>query len=222
MLMCVYPMGADLNNRGMGTTRVIDNRTQKVKRVEDYDQYTHKGATVKNVFIPDAASPGQIVKRIIAAKPAGKMLTILKLVSHGDTGMLFLSGTGDHPPRLPLTHLNIEEFAELRPHFDPLRSAIHLHACGVASDTSINAGGPVDSPNTIPGSWKGGTGLGYKLLDRMAVLTGIPTMAAIDVQLYLNTVFKGKTVCVEPTGRAWLSWEEKSAHPAVRGGPRPS
>jgi hypothetical protein len=93
--MCVYPWGADLNR---GTQTVIDNRTQKVKAVMNYDQYTHLGATIVNVFIPEFASPRQIVKRIIAAKPAGKKLTILKLAAHGDTGQLYLSGTGDRPP----------------------------------------------------------------------------------------------------------------------------
>ena len=130
------------------------------------------------------------MKRIIAAKPAGKMLTILKLVSHGDTGMLFLSGTGDHPPRMPLQRppqLRGVRGAAPRTSTRSARRSTCTPAGWPATRASTPAV-PVDSPNTISGSWKGGTGLGYKLLDRMAVLTGIPTMAAIDVQLYLETV----------------------------------
>jgi hypothetical protein len=211
MMMCVYPEGADLNR---GTITKVNRHTGEV-RVLQYDDYTHPGVKViRSVFIPPGASPGVIVKRIISAKPADKKLTILKLVAHGDAGMLFLSGP---VPAVPLTQFTVDEFADLRPHFDSLRGVIHLHGCGVASDTSIVVGGTIENPITIPGTWKGssegltyekapGSKRGYRLMSKLAQVTGISVVAALNVQPYLATNFKGETVWVYPNGYAVPSW----------------
>src|SRR5262249_36494693 len=149
MMMCVYPEGADLNR---GTVTKTDRRTGEV-RVLSYDALNHPGVKqIVNVFIPPSASPGVIVKKIISARPADKKLTYLKLLPPGAVGMLSLPG---RLPALPLAHLSVDEFADLRPHFDTLRGVIHLHGCGVASDTSIVIGGTIENPITIPGTWKG-------------------------------------------------------------------
>src|SRR5262245_10974129 len=199
MMLCVYPDEADLNR---GTIIREDTRTKKVQ-ILTYDQYTHPWfKEIQNVFIPLYASPGMIVNRIISAKPAGKKLTYLKLVAHGEAGWLFLSGAPDPPipPALPLAHDNVDEFARLRSHFDPLRGVIQLHGCGVASDTRIVVGGTYGHPITIPGTWRGSgegltykaalaqaesggyTKLGYLLMSRLAQVTGIPVEAPLHKQ----------------------------------------
>jgi hypothetical protein len=184
-----------------------------------FDDIYHKGSAITNVFIPPNTPQEMIVQKIIAAKPAGKQLTTLKLVSHGNTGMLALSG----PKGSPLTFANAEPWADLKPHFNRPSAVIHLHGCGVASDTSVVGGGTIDNPDSVPGQWLGGTGLGYDLMSRLAYLTGVPVQAALDVQIYLYTKnpgsqdpFKGKNVYVTPEGDAWLSWEQRWVRP-----PRP-
>jgi hypothetical protein len=246
MIMCVYPyfvtnnyqdralhnedkqkcmldfMNMDPQERALACLRYKEEKIHnvtKIRRIKLYDELYFKGSAITNVFIPPNSDQEHIVQRIIAAKPDGKQLTTLKLVSHGDSGRLCLSGV----QAILLDHGNADAWGALRPHFCRPSSVIHLHGCGVASDTSIVAGGTPDNPNTVPGQWVGGTGLGYALMSRLAYVTGVPVQAALDDVTYLYTTasdnnrpqdpFKGKTVYVTPDGDAWLSWEQKWVRP---------
>src|SRR5262249_24966061 len=133
MIMCVYPQFVYFPPRCMQKVEDVtgekDPQEQALvcslpyqesthpdthaHKLQTYNQIRYPGATIKNVFIPPNATPKLIVQRILAAKPAGKQLTVLKLCSHGDSGMLFLSGEDG----IPLHVGNVDPFAELKPHF---------------------------------------------------------------------------------------------------------
>ena len=203
-LVCSYPYQESIHN------------VTHVRKLKTYFQTRYPGATIKNVFIPPNATPKLIVQKIIAAKPAGKQLTVMKLSSHGDSGLLFLAG---NPPSIPLHVGNVDPFAELKPHFYAPASVIQLQGCGVASNTSIIAGGSDTDPVLVAGTWRGGVGLGYELLSRLAYLTGVPVHAALHPLSDKGTDFEpwdsyaNDTVYVTPDGRAWLSWEQRWVTP---------
>src|SRR5262249_54897995 len=109
MIMCVYPQFVSFHEFGSfdaGCMKKVEDITGEkdpqeqalvcslrhqesihnvthVRKLKTYYQMKYPGATIKDVFIPPNATPKLIVQKIIAAKPAGKQLTVMKLSSHG-------------------------------------------------------------------------------------------------------------------------------------------
>src|SRR5262249_3673511 len=116
-----------------------------VRKLKTYYQMKYPGATIKDVFIPPNATPQLIVQKMIAARAAGKRLRFWQVPWRGAAGLLFLAG---RPPSLPLYVGNPIRFAGLKPRSSAPASVIQLQACGVASNTSVVAGGTVSDPVT--------------------------------------------------------------------------
>lgn len=146
-----------------------------------------------------------IVAQIIACKPKNEFITILRLGSHGDAGGISLGGE-DH---VPLVFGNADCFKALREHFQPPRGVIQIHSCGVASDETIVAPGTKPKEHVFrPGRWKGPirpnedlvSRLGYRLLSRLAEVTGVPVTAPFNAQSQYANSLKGPQLWVYPDG----------------------
>jgi hypothetical protein len=134
----------------------------------------------------------------IRSEAGSAQLSDLYLCAHGNSGYMQL-GQG-------LTVSNAYGFNVLHGRFESM-GIIHIHGCGVGSDTSVTGGGSVSAPTCVPGTFGGDqlgrshAGAGYELLRALANHTGAWVEAALNCQyddpLY---TYEGPTVLVTPGG----------------------
>lgn len=193
-----------------------EETAQKAVQVYNSRTKTHTARGGLNGYFPNAKKYRDLVIRvgtplehvvgqIIACKPKGEHITVLRIGSHGNAGGICISGEKN----IPLAYVTADCLAPLKVHFKPPYGVIQIYACGVASDESIYQPGTRPEERKFrPGVWHGGIRpgdslaqrLGYRLLARMAEVTGMPVLAPFDVQPQYATSLKGPQLWVYPDG----------------------
>jgi hypothetical protein len=178
-----------------------------------YDQ--DKGSLVNYMrtdkhFVAVTDAPSKVVDRILKPIGAWQKIHVMRIVTHGDAGGMFLPG-------MLTTRFISPEWRRLRSYFDPT-ARVELHVCGVASETSIirpgaSAAGP-RLADVRPGTFSGAKdGVGLTFLRAVAATLGTTVVAGVDFQVVRpnDWDFEHDTVTVAPGGRFHFDSSETRA-----------
>lgn len=180
-----------------------------------------KWKRIYDVSSPMRFSPEQLPFRMIGVKDKTKVsnildmvhkligndkIKIMRILAHGNSGEMEFPGLEDVD--------NISnEWSRLQKYFAPL-ARLELHACGLASQTSIlRADAHLSDANfytTVRGTFTGNaSGKGLIYLRKVARVFGVQVVAGVNMQGISESSwsFDGDTVTVQPNGKFHLDSE---------------
>jgi hypothetical protein len=133
--------------------------------------------------------PSTVSKVIHHLRQVNYRILQLKILTHADSGSMFLGKT--------LHEDNIWPAGWLKDFFAAPSYGIQLLGCGVASDTRVVD----DRGNHHWGTFRGKNGRGYRLMRKLAEATGQPVEAGIHFQVNdARFELEGRCVRVYPDG----------------------
>jgi hypothetical protein len=150
-----------------------------------------RGHTVRTVRLSLGTPPDMVAALIRKQLGPSEKMDVLKLCSHGNSGLVGLAGRDDENNALEFK--TAKTFAPLVDCFHPYRRMIHIHGCAVASETRV-------VPPATLGTFTGNPdGFGVRFMTELAKWTRCTVQANIDARL-LGAYFFGDTVLAYPTG----------------------
>jgi hypothetical protein len=168
---------------------VFDERISDYEHLEVGFQVPASPYITFKMMVASGSGMANVVTRILSFKRSTDVIHTLYLVAHGDCGLVML-GDG-----ISINSLNF--WKGLNGAFDSSSNGIEIHACGVASDTSVY----LSDERTKPGTEPSENGVGYVFLKALADTTGTRVQAAINPQkIDRDYHFEGPTITCYPSG----------------------
>lgn len=183
---------------------IFDGRV--VQPVEGQRNYAWTAAAPQDHEVRMVASSGEplrnIIRRIKEQSEGPGSIWLLRIIAHGDAGRVWLGSE-------VLDTGSVNAFGELRNYFTPGGRGTAIHACGVASSTSICGDpsvlqrllGDGGRCNIVDGTLTGRRGTGASFLGCFARITGAIARGGQNTQLAdARFLFEGPSVAYSHVG----------------------